>query len=1097
MPYKPQAIWAGKAELIGTVCLALGCGSMSPAPSMTSRAIQTPGSKTPSTARTSKPLPSPASNTFEGPWLLPRLDRVVPRFVQRLGPDELALLVDGQRVRLWADGSYEVGAGWLPVGRQIASVKLPARHGGNWLHAMSSVDDTWLFRSHDFTGSLTAVGTIDAPIDELIPSFRKVLLRLRGGGGLIALEPNSSELVAEPDLPQLPEYGAVAVVDEAFGALVDPLRGLQISVDGGSTFEPLRETEHSPEQTPAQVMRLDVLNDKLLITRSDSNLVLLDRRGNVEHVSSPPAHLAYGASRHASVTLGGKPSRSVLPGMLGPQSASLWDTASSGPSTSSFRPWLSSIGSLSPQSFAKTWIQRMELREEGGWPIEQALLRGVRISNDIAIYIHAGRLFQVSLSGGRVVSRVDTNVPRNATCHAAKGDRSVFFICHEGDTTSVFGFDGIAKTYRLGIWDRVRTWVSVTDSGVTLQGGCEDIAHGADARQLSGYCAVSRTGSRIHVPGDALAEDSMVLLTSPDQAVALSPPNRNDSGSLAWFGRKTGRTEIVILPQANHDGLLRDGLFVRNVTLVDNEIAGYLRRGGSVQGYRLSLDGTFSLGPLMRDAKLALLQAPYGLIPSSSGYVEETVDAGRTWRMAHLPIAPADTLLGIPNTPQQYGCGSVGCMLGDWLRLGWSAKATGFEPPRSDRLEQLDRPPRLGLKRNHRRLASLVCEPSSGVVYATKREGKPREIASAKAPNMMTAKAKGTSEFGIVDWLPFYGEVTPRRLRGQVAFERAFHSERLEGRFYVQAGGQEPSLEAVFDFRFLDALGKTETWASSSTTERVDRIQTLARWFGDKRYGETPVPWFAKFDVGGTRGLLTLEDAGNTRGFLVDKGRPILPLPMLPGHSPKRVTDFVATRDASYVLGTEPTVALFSISSGTASLLQDFDPRQNLHQSRLRLIRDVKGVSIAYLLSTLRLRTADVTWQVYPIDTRSGAIGAPITVPLAPPLRPCDGTADGWLIEAELDEIAHVSIVSSPFGTMDRGSILLVGSEQGLCATQVLVTGNLPAEKLKGKNLPKQPNPNGAHQGNHAYEKSRTPILGRYKDATGALKSLECRLEGP
>jgi hypothetical protein len=224
--------------------------------------------------------------------------------------------------------------------------------------------------------------------------------------------------------------------------------------------------------------------------------------------------------------------------------------------------------------------------------------------------------------------------------------------------------------------------------------------------------------------------------------------------------------------------------------------------------------------------------------------------------------------------------------------------------------------------------------------------------------------------------------------------------------------------------------------------------------------------------------VLTFDDAGQLHAYLVEAGANIVKLPELLGHTPKRLTDFVSLGNASYLLGTEPQVALMELRGSSVRLLQNEDPRAHLRSARLRLVRDAKGARIAYLLSSVRLRSADVSWYVYPIDTATGNVEEPLRIPLGGELRVCEQDEDGWLIEREIDELADLELGAANSEWSGRGQVLLLGSEQGLCVRKLLVVGQQPSAKIAVARTPT----------------TSSQLSALYLDREGQGRPLDCQL---
>jgi hypothetical protein len=998
------------------------------------------------TAKFFEKLVAQASSRSHGPWLLPRFDRIVPRRIQLVTPEKAELIVDGLRVGLYADGSYTLGAGWLPMGREIQSLTLPVRLDRGSLFVLSSQDDTWLYRARDFTATLEPLGRIDQAVATVSPGFTALNLRLRQSGALVAFDPVTGQLSWGLDLPELADYGAFVAVDDWFGAYIDPLRGLMVTRDAGLRYERFQPSQTNDDGlmssrrdslvSASQIENLRAIGDALEVTLTDSSRFLLTRRGDVLEVNPENR-----ADRTAS-----KPRERMTEG---------------------------TTAGASSHGNVKSWLIRLEDSKAGGWPIEQAVTRGVPLAENLSLYLHEGVLHFVTLDEGKVIKRVVTDVPRDQQCLGATGQRQRYFLCHDRSGSALYRFDGQSANVILGYWEQKRSWGAVTDAGVIVQGTCDSTRN--TTSKLRAYCGVSATGHSFEFEVGNGSGVSLPILLNEGQAVVFELPSLGGMGALRWYGTRRGRTE-VIGPKRDL-GLLEDGFFSREISLLQGELAGYLVRGEAIQGYRITLDGQFRLGPLVTGATAALTRGPLALVPDSSGYAYESLDGGMTWQRTRLPVSVVNSNLTIPNSTEQYGCSTVGCVLGDWMRLGWSTPEQPEARTSSSQLVMLESPPRLTLERRRRTLPRITCQ-------VTAAEGeKPRGVLRVTGPRATKRSNRDHQAFTFENtaWPAFYGDAAPDKAVGELGFDRGFRGDRYVGRLYARIREDEKKPTATVELRVLDSLRSLRPWSSRLLNHHFDQIETLARWFAHPRYGESAVPLSTTFDVGGERGLVVFDDAGSVSGFLVTAGQPMTVLPDLQGHSPKRVTDFVSLKEASYLLGTEPKVALFEIRGQAVRVLSEEDYRAHLSHARLRLVRDRTGTRIGYLLSSIRLRSVDVVWSLYPIDLASGRASAPLRIPLDMGLRICDKDDDGWLIETELDDIADAHLLPENVDVVGRGRILLLGSEQGLCVERVSFTGQVRVNKLSRS--PVVSKPNGFH--------------GLYLDTQGQGCPLACLLENP
>lgn len=1025
MPYKPQANHPRNLGLFGAIFVAWGCGAKPSAKIL----VPTSGLKSEDgVGATMTP-----ETTLVGPWLVPRLDRLSPRLLHRTSVDEVELIAGGQRLTLHADGSYEASAQWLPLARTIRVRQLPQRLGSGYVFALSSSEDTWIYRSERFASPLVPIGIIDAALSDVVTGYDRVLFRIASSGDWVSLDEEHGALSLDTHFPILPDAESLAVVDAGFGAFVDPFRGLRVSTDGGVRFDPVELHALGSPLDAQKIRRLDARGGRLLITLQDSSEISLDRSGTFVQ-------------------------RKVAPFLD-------WDETSSDAKTT--QPKLPS-GVVDSAPLLRKWIERLKPTTTGGWPIEQALLRGASTGKNQAVYIHGGKAIHVALPTGRVTNVRELGIATQADCAVQGSERQAFALCYEGETTTLFALDPGEVARRLAFWEERRTWDHVTEFGVTLRGPCSlTAAHLARGSRNGQFCAISAGGERLTMTSRDTASGAMSLLVAPNHAVLWKPPAAGSEGELSHYGAVTKTITVKDEPAGPRRALRDDGLFLRGISFLDGQIAGYVRRGDFVQGYRVTLEGELLWGDIKRGAVGAILRAPYGLIPSRSGYAEESQDGGLTWARVALPTGGVDTLLGLPGHLREAKCSRVGCLLGDWMRIGWSETKRG-QPLSAQAATQassslLPVPPRIGLPKQFRQLPQLHCR-----VIGPVRSRQSSLHAQGFGPS--TPRDVSSS---------FYGADAPAPFTPKTVHTRLLSGERFEARLLAKTVGPATARATKLHVSVMDTLGDASVWSSLGSPIGLVDDETLERWFQTLQPSGSVSAWRVLVSSEGQSALITLEDVASPRAFVVTRDKPVAPLAELPNHTFKRITDYVSTRDAVYLLGSEPTVALFSIAQGSTTILHDFDPRARLGKTRLRLVRDAAGTGIGYYLSTLRLKSTDANFYIYPIDPSNGRILEPERIPTDTALRSCTSTDTGWLLETELAEIARLRLTSRDTDVAARATVLLLGSKSGLCMKRLSLAGLEPAASLGSEpGLPAQ----GA-------------IPGVYKDTQGTVRRLSCDFE--
>jgi hypothetical protein len=215
----------------------------------------------------------------------------------------------------------------------------------------------------------------------------------------------------------------------------------------------------------------------------------------------------------------------------------------------------------------------------------------------VAAYVNAGILYYVTLDDGKVIGRVVTPIPRDQQCLGATAEGRKYFLCQDRTGSALYRFDGKSSIVASGYWEQQRSFGAVTDAGVIVQGPCAKtgLLEGAFRR----YCGVFGPGKSFEFQVPNNKTQTLPLLLSEGQAVAFELPTPNHPGALHWFGARVGSTEVKWPKRGRGQGLVEDGFFLRELTLQQGQLSGYLARGDGIQGYRITLDGQLRLGPLV------------------------------------------------------------------------------------------------------------------------------------------------------------------------------------------------------------------------------------------------------------------------------------------------------------------------------------------------------------------------------------------------------------------------------------------------------------------------------------------------------------------
>ncbi len=964
--------------------------------------------------------PAASVHGLRGPRLLPLLDRIEPSYVHIEHPGTAELIVDGFRLVVRANGSFELALGILPVARSLKVIALPARLGSKVLFELSTPEDCWLMQADGFTGALASVGKLDVPIAAVTPGFEAIYATIASTGQVIAIDPIQGRAAEATLLPPAPEYGPVAIVDDWFGAYVDPLRGLMTSHDAGLHWRPAAESAASVERAPSRMLDTGSIvhglyagAGELVIDLGKEHLVGISRRGDLRHLdeSEPPK------SRPRSI---------------------------------------------------HSWVQRWKMNELGGWPIELAVTRGALLDGDVAAVVSHGLLAQVRLRDGTIQSMDPVAIAPDRTCQALQAESEIYFHCQGFAATSLHRWSAAGGLERLGELVGQRDVVSVSSAGVMLRGACG--ARGGTP--VGSFCRLrgSQAPDSIQLV-QATGRERLVGLDAATIAV-LSPPSRTRNGRIAYLGREHSEVSLVLPKDCSKQqrSILLDGFWLERPSLRQGAISTWVTLGDELLGVQIAATGEVTLGEVVSGASRAVISEHRVILPDGSGFARESIDGGLTYLRPYLPIPVASTLGAISRTSQRYGCSRVGCQLGDWLRVGWSAPG---RTAKNAALEFVTSPDSLGVARHLRRVPRLRCEVEQGQVSP------PRDPAEVPRTRTASGRSESTELLESTAFYPFYAASAPPLPASLVGFSRGWLDERIALHGYARAPLRSKKMNNwKVDIRIFDPLHRDSIWSVAGVGIEFESIEAAARAFADPRYGEDATNWSVVLDPDGDGALLSTNDGGKVRAFLLEPGAPILELSELVDRAPRRISDIARLSDGWYLLGTEPGPRLVVVSAGQSRVVSDFDPRSRLRAARLRMVKNRDNTRVGYLALSARLRAADVQWFVYPINAATGNIEQPIVVPLDRGIRACDADEDGWLFETSMDIVADVELTSTGQDLAGRTQGLLLLTEAGLCIDRLLFTGIAP------------------RAGKTSLLRQREPskIRGRHVDEAGRMRQVSCNI---
>lgn len=145
----------------------------------------------------------------------------------------------GLRLLVRPDRSVEAANQFFPLARNIQAMELPPRLGGGFIFWILISGRTAVWSSSSWTAPLQPFAELDFEVERLIAGFDRIHVQARRTGEWAALDASTGKGLDRGSLPPSPSYGAMAFVDEWFGAVELPVRGTMVSFDAGGRWHGL------------------------------------------------------------------------------------------------------------------------------------------------------------------------------------------------------------------------------------------------------------------------------------------------------------------------------------------------------------------------------------------------------------------------------------------------------------------------------------------------------------------------------------------------------------------------------------------------------------------------------------------------------------------------------------------------------------------------------------------------------------------------------------------------------------------------------------------------------------------------------------------
>lgn len=596
---------------------------------------------------------SPQGEQTESPWFLPRM---APR---RAG----ASLQRGLRIEHGVRG-LSVSRETFQQGGEATGMALPGHLGGGFLFfqslSVAGASATAFYRAETWTGELQPLGSVPFAVQQVHAGFDR--LYVFGTAVQVAIDAGSGDLLPLEPLPpvatveNLAFFGSQALIEA-------PLVGVLWTPDSGLTWRPLPGA--ISVRASARGLLVQTVDGERAVDVDGSlrPVGALARRSSAEppvslrRVRSLPPHALEAELAHV-VRAGLEIAREDRKG-----AAAVLDSANA------------SRGEAGSES-ARRWLALGQGRES--W---------VELTVEGAGKNASGATFRVE--------RIDdARVPEGSCLGTDSPPDRALFLCEEDASEShTARFESRGRAQRLverssrGLRTRARLsggplWAR-GDGAFLVTGDCQSArrdavcwvtAQGARAVAL-GRLAASRKRGRVALAVSRQDLHAVSWVPGQDELVrlALSFP---DAGEVTSFDRPEERVRYPLGELSEVRQWVQDATLVRAGGRKDGVTNVWLSSGERFVGALLSDEGALNFGPLQRPLARAVLDGPRAVVWGAAGFAKQSVNGGQLFTEFRIPYRSGDAGLADPLsgiTEVEMGCGVAGCVLGPWLRWGWSA----------------------------------------------------------------------------------------------------------------------------------------------------------------------------------------------------------------------------------------------------------------------------------------------------------------------------------------------------------------------------------------------------------------------------------------
>lgn len=678
--------------------------------------------------------------------------------------------------------------------------------------------------------------------------------------------------------------------------------------------------------------------------------------------------------------------------------------------------------------------------------LKLAVMRGVRGADGTLLVADSGQLLRIRSSDGKLLESDDHAYPGSGECTGLDYGRSAGFVCNDGpNQTALYAFEPPFRLRRVRTFSGARYVAASGNGSLVIRGSCGEPGSGSSGL----YCIARKSGefSEIRVRGD-LGVERVVALADGRVAVIV-PPRLGATGFLSLIDGSGQEKRIPLqLPASGPAKLLEKGLwldgFVERPSAKapsaaskpeqNSVLSGWVVGSEPFAGVRVALDGSVTMGHPEIGIDRALLSASRALLVGRTGRTRESSDGGFEWTDVDLP-AEFDPARELRDDARLQGCSELGCAFAGFVRVGFRTR---------------DAAPRL-------RIAPLpdttrLLQPG-GSRWVLRCEATAEMSEPAQPPVSRSHLGVRSDDTAAPPWAPFAELPPPALGSGEMGYDVGpSDSEGAAFRAYVWGErGADWARAGHLQLRLSDRFQvRRGVFQSAVTRSPWPDAAAAAEAFGFDASGNS-TSWRAVLDanqraatvLSSSRGLLDLllfED-GKTVVRLANAGRLGFNFGML--NSVAKLTDawYLSAFNENHSL------VLSKMSGGRVERLAEYpDPSHDIGSATL--VHGVRG-------EELGIWVTGRGWYLYPIDSTSHALQAPLSVTPAelstmPP--PCVSDVDGFLLTGapSLEPNLRFLPGNETLGAR-RVEAQFVWSASGLCTRALAAEGDAPASRASGK----------------------------------------------